>query len=38
MSTKRPEVAGNGVFVSTADGKIAAYEITSGQALWENDI
>ena len=36
-STKRPEVAGNGVFVSTTDGKIAAYEITSGQALWEND-
>ncbi|NLN58538.1 MAG: PQQ-binding-like beta-propeller repeat protein, partial [Gammaproteobacteria bacterium] len=36
-STKRPEVAGNGVFVSSDDGKIAAYEITSGQQLWEND-
>ncbi|MEX5440217.1 outer membrane protein assembly factor BamB [Acinetobacter indicus] len=36
-STKRPEVVGNGVFVASADGRLVAYEITSGQKLWEND-
>ena len=36
-STQRPEVAGNGVFVAQNDGKIAAFEITTGQKLWEND-
>lgn len=36
-STQRPEVVGNGVFVAQTDGKIVAYEITSGQKLWEND-
>ena len=36
-SIQRPEVVGNGVFVAQADGKITAYEITSGQKLWEND-
>ncbi|ALH94315.1 outer membrane protein assembly factor BamB [Acinetobacter equi] len=36
-STKRPEVVGNGVFVASTDGKLTAYEITSGQKLWEND-
>ncbi len=35
-STQRPEVVGNGVFVAQTDGKIVAYEITSGQKLWEN--
>ena len=36
-STQRPEVVGNGVFVAQADGKLVAYEITTGQKLWEND-
>ena len=36
-SIQRPEVVGNGVFVAQTDGKIVAYEITSGQKLWEND-
>lgn len=36
-SIQRPEVVGNGVFVAQADGKITAYEITTGQKLWENE-
>lgn len=36
-SIQRPEVVGNGVFVAQTDGKIKAFEITSGQLLWEND-
>ncbi|ANF81060.1 outer membrane protein assembly factor BamB [Acinetobacter sp. NCu2D-2] len=36
-STQRPEVAGNGVFVAQNDGKLAAFEITTGQPLWVND-
>ncbi|OTG86623.1 outer membrane protein assembly factor BamB [Acinetobacter sp. ANC 4558] len=36
-STKRPEVVGNGVFVASTDGKLTAYEITTGDKLWEND-
>ena len=36
-STKRPEVVGNGVFVAQTDGKLVAYEISTGQKLWEND-
>ncbi len=28
---------GNGVFVAQTDGKITAYEITTGNKLWEND-
>ena len=36
-SIQRPEVVGNGVFVAQTDGKIKAFEITSGQPLWEND-
>ena len=36
-STQRPEVKGNGVFVAQTDGKITAYEITTGNKLWEND-
>lgn len=36
-SIQRPEVVGNGVFVAQADGKITAYEISSGEKLWEND-
>lgn len=36
-SIQRPEVMGNGVFVAQSNGKITAYEITSGQKLWENE-
>ncbi len=36
-SIQRPEVKGNGVFVAQTDGKITAYEITTGNKLWEND-
>lgn len=36
-SIQRPEVVGNGVFVAQTDDKIKAFEITSGQPLWEND-
>ncbi|WP_313659628.1 outer membrane protein assembly factor BamB [Acinetobacter variabilis] len=36
-SIQRPEVVGNGVFVAQTDGKISAYEITTGQPLWVND-
>ena len=36
-SIQRPEVQGNGVFVAQTDGKITAYEITTGNKLWEND-
>ena len=36
-SIQRPEVVGNGGFVAQTDGKIKAFEITSGQLLWEND-
>lgn len=36
-SIQRPEVVGNGVFVAQSNGKISAYEITTGQPLWEND-
>jgi outer membrane protein assembly factor BamB len=37
-STQRAEVVGNGVFVAQSNGKVSAYEITSGQKLWENDL
>ena len=36
-STQRPEVVGNGVFVAQTAGKLVAYEISTGQKLWEND-
>ncbi|RZG69761.1 outer membrane protein assembly factor BamB [Acinetobacter bouvetii] len=36
-SIQRPEVKGNGVFVAQTDGKITAYEITTGNKLWENE-
>ena len=36
-SIQRPEVIGNGVFVAQSNGKLNAYEITTGQKLWEND-
>ena len=36
-SIQRPEVVGNGVFVAQSNGKLTAYEISSGQKLWENE-
>jgi outer membrane protein assembly factor BamB len=36
-STKRPS-AGDKVFVSTADGKLNAYNLATGELLWQNDI
>lgn len=36
-SIKRPEVTQDTVYVSTADGKIIAYGLLTGQKLWEND-
>jgi len=35
-SNQRPEVTQNKVFVSTTDGKVIAYDLMSGQKLWEN--
>jgi len=35
-SDQRPEVTQNKVFVSTTDGKVIAYDLMSGQKLWEN--
>ncbi|MEB3753598.1 outer membrane protein assembly factor BamB [Acinetobacter sp. MD2(2019)] len=36
-SRQRPEVTQSKVFVSTDDGKVIAYDLMSGQKLWEND-
>ena len=36
-STKRPEVADNKVFVAQVDGKLAAYDLSTGQQLWQNE-
>lgn len=36
-SNKRPEVAENKVFVVKTDGKLVAYDLGTGQLLWEND-
>ena len=36
-STKRPEVYDNKVFVSSTDGKLTAYDLTTGEQLWQND-
>ena len=36
-SNKRPEVADNKVFVAKTDGKLVAYDLGTGQLLWEND-
>lgn len=36
-SIQRPEVYANQVIVTEQDGKVAAFEITTGQKVWEND-
>ena len=36
-STNRPEVAVDKVFVSTVDGKLNAYNLTTGELLWQNE-
>ncbi|USE83717.1 outer membrane protein assembly factor BamB [Acinetobacter tibetensis] len=36
-STKRPEVADNKVFVAQANGKLVAYDLATGQQLWQNE-
>ncbi|MEC8567986.1 MAG: PQQ-binding-like beta-propeller repeat protein, partial [Pseudomonadota bacterium] len=36
-STNRPEVADDKVFVSTVDGKLNAYNLTTGELLWQNE-
>ena len=36
-STNRPEVSGNKVFVSTVDGKLNAYSLSTGELAWQNE-
>ena len=36
-STNRPEVVGDKVFVSTTDGKLNAYNLATGELLWQNE-
>lgn len=36
-SINRPEVSDNKVFVTQTDGKIAAYDLVTGQQLWQNE-
>ncbi|MEB3767069.1 outer membrane protein assembly factor BamB [Acinetobacter sp. MD2] len=36
-SHQRPEVTQSKVFITTVDGKVIAYDLMSGQKLWEND-
>ncbi|WP_445114965.1 outer membrane protein assembly factor BamB [Acinetobacter sp. WZC-1] len=36
-SITRPEVADNKVFVAQTDGKLTAYDLTTGQQLWQNE-
>ena len=36
-STNRPEVSGDKVFVSTVDGKLNAYSLSTGQLAWQNE-
>ena len=35
-SITRPEVSDNKVFVAQVDGKLTAYDLTTGQQLWQN--
>lgn len=37
-SNKRPEVANDTVFVSQTDGKLVAYNLTTGEKSWESDV
>ncbi|MCL5768886.1 outer membrane protein assembly factor BamB [Acinetobacter sp. ANC5681] len=36
-STNSAEVSGDKVFVSTADGKLKAYNLVTGELLWQNE-
>ena len=36
-STNSAEVSGDKVFVSTADGKLKAYKLVTGELLWQNE-
>ncbi|OTG84750.1 outer membrane protein assembly factor BamB [Acinetobacter sp. ANC 4648] len=36
-SITRPEVSDNKVFVAQVDGKLTAYDLTTGQQLWQNE-
>ncbi|MCH7310256.1 outer membrane protein assembly factor BamB [Acinetobacter sp. ANC 4805] len=36
-STNRPEVVDDKVFVSTTDGKLNAYNLATGELLWQNE-
>lgn len=36
-STNSAEVSGDKVFVSTADGKLKAYNLATGEPLWQNE-
>ncbi len=36
-STQRPEVFNNTVFVAQNDGKVTAFNLTTGEQLWQND-
>ena len=36
-SITRPEVSDNKVFVTQVDGKLSAYDLTTGQQLWQNE-
>ena len=36
-STNRPEVSGDKVFVSTVDGKLNAYSLSTGELAWQNE-
>ncbi|WP_343595572.1 outer membrane protein assembly factor BamB [Acinetobacter sp.] len=36
-SNQRPEVTQSKVFITTTTGKVIAYDLMSGQKLWEND-
>lgn len=36
-SIQRPEVFDNKVFVAQADGKLTAFDLSSGEQLWQND-
>lgn len=36
-STNRPEVSADKVFLSTTDGKLNAYNLATGQLVWQNE-
>lgn len=36
-SSKRPEVTDSAVYITTTDGKVLAFDLATGQKLWENN-